>query len=575
MPPQAHVTGKTGDSPVNAPTTLIDWTTPVPRSPSCDHDKNSAADPTPADRTSDIPKLDPTVANDPGTFTATNPATAAAEDAAVRAHQQDHSGRNNRVIWLLILATFVVFLNETIMSVAIPRLVTDLHIDLSAAQWLTAAFMLTMAVIIPVTGFLLQRLPTRPVFILAMSLFSVGTLLAALAPGFEVLLTARIVQASGTAIMMPLMMMTIMTLVAPAHRGQMMGRVSIVISVAPAIGPTLGGLILTQLSWRFMFWLVFPIAIIMLLAGMKWVANVSETRSTPLDPLSVVLSALGFGGLVYGLSLIGESVGDSSGDRTPMIVSLTIGVISILIFVLRQIRLQRHDRALLDLRTFRSRNFSLSVGLMVLMMVALFGTVILLPIYIQNVLGLSALDSGLLTLPGGLAMGLLSPIVGRLFDQFGPRRLLLPGSIVVSAALWYFATLTENTSPWLILVAHLILSLGLALILTPLFTSALGSVEPRLYSHGSAIVGALDQLAGAAGTALFIAVVTARSAEIVKTGSTVLAAEAGGIRAAFTVGAIISLAAIIGSFLVRKPAEPDADSAPVRTGGNVRTGCCR
>ncbi len=201
------------------------------------------------------------------------------------------------------------------MGVAIPHLVTDLGITIEQAQWLTTAFMLTMAVVIPITGFLLQRFATRPIFIAAMSLFSTGTLIAALAPGFEVLLLARVVQASGTAIMMPLLMTTLMTLVAPADRGRFMGRVSTVISVAPAIGPTISGLILTYLSWRYMFWLVLPIALVMLVIGIRRVENVSEPRVIPIDVFSVVLSAFGFGGLVYGLSLVGGVVAGTAGRR--------------------------------------------------------------------------------------------------------------------------------------------------------------------------------------------------------------------------------------------------------------------
>lgn len=484
-----------------------------------------------------------------------SPADAAAQDAAVVAHQPDHGARNNRVIWLLLAATFVVFLNETIMGVAIPHLVTDLGITLSQAQWLTTAFMLTMAVVIPITGFLLQRFKTRPVFITAMSLFSAGTLIAALAPGFEVLLGARVVQATGTAIMMPLLMTTLMTLVAPSDRGRFMGRVSIVMSVAPAIGPTISGLILSFLSWRYMFWLVLPIALAMLIIGIRRVENVSETRVLPIDVFSVILSAFGFGGLVYGLSLVGGVVSGSPADAPAMWISLAVGAIGILSFVVRQLMLQRHDKALLDLRTFRSRNFSVSIALMVVMMAALFGTIILLPIYLQNVLGLDPLYTGLLLLPGGLIMGLFGPTVGRLYDRFGPTPLLVPGSIVVSGVLWSLTMVTENTAPWMILIAHVVMSTALAFMFTPLFTSALGSVEPRFYSHGSAIVGTIQQVAGAAGTALFITVMTSRTATVAATGTDALAAEAAGIRAAFLVGAIISLSAVVGAFFVRKPAD--------------------
>ncbi len=468
-----------------------------------------------------------------------------------------HGARNNRVIWLLLAATFVVFLNETIMGVAIPHLVVDLDITLSAAQWLTTAFMLTMAVVIPITGFLLQRFTTRQMFTTAMSLFSAGTLLAALAPGFEVLLLARVVQATGTAIMMPLLMTTLMTLVAPSDRGRLMGRVSIVMSVAPAIGPTISGLILDSLNWRFMFWLVLPISVMMLVIGIRRVENVSETRSTPIDAFSIVLSAIGFGGLVYGLSLVGGVVtGIETVNTVQMWVAFIAGAAGIAAFILRQLMLQRRDAALLDLRTFRSRNFTVAVGLMTIMMAALFGTIVLLPIYLQDVLHLTPSMTGLLVLPGGLAMGLLGPTVGRLFDRFGPTPLLVPGSIVVSGVLWSLTLVTEQTAPWLVLIAHVALSIGLAFMFTPLFTSALGSIEPRFYSHGSAIVGTIQQVAGAAGTTLFITVMTSRAATAAAEGAgSVEIASAAGIRNAFLVGAVLSVVAIVGAFLVRKPAD--------------------
>ena len=209
------------------------------------------------------------------------------------------------IIVTLLVATFVVILNETIMNVALQRLMVDLNIDAPTVQWLSTGFMLTMAVVIPTTGFILQRLSTRAVFMLAMGLFSGGTLLAALAPGFVVLLLARIVQAGGTAIMLPLLMTTILTLVPLERRGAVMGNVSIAISVAPALGPTVSGLILQHFSWRFMFVFVLPIALAALAIGAKYLTNIGETEKTRLDALSVVLTVPAFGGLVYGLSQIG------------------------------------------------------------------------------------------------------------------------------------------------------------------------------------------------------------------------------------------------------------------------------
>ncbi len=462
--------------------------------------------------------------------------------------------RNMRVLWLLIVSTFVVILNETTMAVALRPIMLDLGVDERAGQWLTTAFLLTMAIVIPITGFLLQRFHTKPLYIAAMTFFSIGTLIAALAPGFEILLLARVVQASGTAIMMPLLMTTIMTLVPPHERGKMMGSVSIVISVAPAIGPTISGLLLSTVGWRGIFWTMLPIALAMLVYGMRRVQNVSEPRKLPLDGLSVVLSAIGFGGLIYGLSQIGAPQTDGVGSAL-MLVALGAGVLALAVLVWRQLVLQRNDNALLDLRTFAAPQFTISLALMLVMMASLFGTLIVLPLYLLGSLGMEPLIVGLLLLPGGLLMGLLAPFVGRVFDRFGPTPLLVPGTIIVSAALWSLTLITASTSPLQVLASHVALSLGLALIFTPLFTTSLGAVAPHLYSHASAMLGTLQQIAGATGTALFITIMASRSAALTASGASDAAANAGGAQAAFTAGAILSLVAIVGSFFVRKPAD--------------------
>ncbi|MEO7015570.1 MAG: MDR family MFS transporter, partial [Leifsonia sp.] len=475
----------------------------------------------------------------------------------------DHTRRNNRVIWLLLSATFVVILNETIMSVAIPRLMDDLRIDAVAAQWLSTAFMLTMAVVIPITGFLLQRFSTRTIFMAAMSLFSLGTLTAAIAPGFGVLVVARVIQASGTAIMLPLLMTTLMTLVPPSKRGRTMGNVSIVISVAPAIGPTISGFVLNSLEWRWIFLIVLPIAFVMLLIGMKFVENVTEPEKVKIDVFSVILSAFGFGGLLYGLSQAGEASAAGAGAVLLMWVSIGVGAVSLAAFIVRQLVLQRQNRALLDLRTFKARIFTIAILLMAVSMVAMFGVIIVLPLYLQHVLHLDTLATGLLLLPGGIVMGVLAPFVGRLYDRYGPAPLVVPGAILVSLVLWSLTLITEHTTPSLLLAAHVALSIGLALMFTPLFTAGLGAVTPHLYSHASAIVGTVQQVAGAAGTALLVAVLSAQSRSLVAAGEPLDMATAGGVRLAFLVAAIISLFAVVGSFFIRKPADvPDAPGVP-------------
>lgn len=463
----------------------------------------------------------------------------------------DHAARNRLVILLLLVSAFTVILNETIMGVALPRLMKDLNVTANAAQWLTTAFLLTMAVVIPITGFLLQRLHTRTVFTMAMGLFSLGTLICALSPGLGMLIFGRVVQACGTAIMMPLLMTTVMTLVPPESRGKTMGNISIVISVAPAIGPTISGIILNLLDWRWMFWLVLPIGLGALALGYARLQNVTEPRKTPLDLLSVPLSVLAFGGLVYGLSTLGE--GHGSGGAIPVWLPLAVGFVALALFVARQVRLAPQGRALLDLRTFRVRVFSVAVVMMAFCMMSLFGMIILLPIYMQNVLGMEPLEAGLLLLPGGLAMGLMAPWVGRTFDRIGARRLVIPGAVLVFLGLGAMALLGTSSAIWMVLGCHMLLSIGLALLFTPLFTSSLGSLPKELYSYGSAVIGTVQQVAGAAGIALFVSIMSIRIGTEMASGSELVDATAAGVRAGFLTGALISLLMIGASFFVRRP----------------------
>lgn len=368
------------------------------------------------------------------------------------------------VIWLLVGSAFVMILNETIMSVALPVLIADLGISVSTAQWLTSGFLLTMAVVIPITGFLLQRFPPRRVYLTSMLLFSTGTFISALAPGFPVLLAGRIVQAAGTAVMVPLLMTTVLRLVPAERRGATMGTITIVIAVAPAVGPTLSGVILSTLGWRFMFWIVLPIALVAFAAGARWLQVAAEVRRVPLDLGSVALSALGFGGLVFGLSSVGEA---ALGEPlvTPWIPTI-VGLVALALFVARQLRLQGDGNALLDLRPLAHRPFVLAMVLVVLSMMSLFGVLILLPLYLQDVLRVSAFVTGLAVLPGGLAMGLLGPVVGRLYDRLGPRTLVIPGAVVLTCALWAFTSLGAGSPLWMIIVFHVVLVVGISLMLT-------------------------------------------------------------------------------------------------------------
>ncbi len=459
-------------------------------------------------------------------------------------------GRTPPVIRLLVLATFVVILNETLLINAIPRLMGALHITEQTAQWLSTAFMLTMAAVIPITGWFLQRVSTRGAYATAMGLFLLGTALAAVAPSFEMLLGARIIQASGTAVMMPLLMTTLMQVVPESDRGRVMGNVTLAISVAPAMGPAVSGVILQLGSWRLLFAVVLPIAALIAWSGLRQLRNVGETQASAIDWLSVVTAAAGFGGLVYGLSQF------EGGDVRVAASIVAAGLIAIAVFVVRQLSLQKRGVPLMDLRTLRHRTYTIALILMSVSFMAMLGAMILLPLYLQNVRQLSPLETGLLVMPGGLAMGLLGPTVGRLFDRFGGRVLVVPGAVGIMFALAGFTQVTMTMPYWQLLGLHALLMVSLAATFTPVFTLGLGAVPPHLYSHGSSILSTLQQVAAAFGTALVITVMSARADALRSAGTTEVLANLGGMRLAFVIGAVLSLAVVITAVLL--PARADA-----------------
>lgn len=467
------------------------------------------------------------------------------------------------VIAVLLIAAFVVIFNETVMNVALPRLMTDLGINAGTGQWLTTAFMLTMAVLIPTTGFVLQRLTTRTVFLLAMGLFTTGTLLAGLAPGFGVLLVARIIQASGTAVMIPLLMTTVLNLVPPARRGTFMGTVSIVIAVAPAIGPTLSGLVLQYFSWRFMFFLVLPIAVAALVIGGTKLTNVGEQSHSALDLASVALTVPAFGLFVFGLNRLGEG---GAGGSAPLLGlgSLLVGVIFMVIFATRQVRLQNGGVPLLDLRVFGFSDYRKSLIVTLLAMIALFGMILVLPLYLQQVRGLDTLQTGLLLLPGGVLMAVMSPITGRLYDRYGPRVLMLTGTGLLTLMLVAMSFTGLDTPIWLLAVLYAIMiGGGMGLLMTPAMTNGLNPLPAHLYSHGSATMMTLHQVAGAAGTALLIALVAIRSHALSTAGTASLTAQLGGFKLAFMVAAVGAAAAFVMSMFVTRAEAGSTEHAAV------------
>ncbi len=459
------------------------------------------------------------------------------------------------VIKLLVAATFVVILNETIMLNAVPSLMADFNVQARDAQWISSIFMLTMAAVIPITGWFLQRVTTRSAYTIAMTTFGVGTIICGIAPIFELLLVGRAVQAAGTAVMMPLLMTTVMTVVPEQARGRVMGNMMLAISVAPAMGPAVSGLILNLGSWRLIFAFMLPIAVVVSVLSLRHLKNVGETNTAPVSWFSVAVAALGFSTLVYGLSEVGAR---SSGQLSLLIGG---GAALVALFTFWQLRLQRIESPLLDLRAFKHRTFTVTLVLMSMAFMAFLGSMILLPLYLQQLRGLSAMQTGLLVMPGGLAMGLLGPRIGAIYDKIGARPLVIPGSILMVVALFTMSRVIDESTPYALLLGlHVLLMLSLAAIFTPVFTLGLGALPPELYSHGSSILGTLQQVAGAVGTAALVVILENRSESLVSSGSTADQAFVGGLQWAFVAGAVFGAVVIALSLML--PAKADLPAAP-------------
>lgn len=451
-------------------------------------------------------------------------------------------------IGVLAVSVFVVFLSEMLLGVALPVLMEDLHVTASTGQWLTTAYALTMAVLIPTTGFAMQRFQVRTLFVLSMGTFTFGTALCAAAPGFEVLLLGRIVQAVGTAVMLPMLMSVSFRLVHVSKRGQVMAVVTAVGAVAPALGPAVSGVVVANMSWRWLLILMLPLAAAALAAGAWQMRNVTTPQPTHLDTPSLALTAIGFGALVYGLSSTGSEAADSA--IVPFWVSLTIGAVGLAAFVVRQRRLQSRDAALLDMRIFAHRGFRRAAIVVSFMVTTAFGVSIILPTTLQGVMDVGALETGLLMVPGGAAIALVSALVGRLYAGAGARRLAIPGALMVCVALWSMSMMTAGTPLWTVLLLHLLLCSGQAFMWTATFTLALEALPDHLNAHGSAALSTIQQLAAAAGVAVLIAVMGSLPGL-----SSAAATDAA--QNAFTVAGIISLGALAGViFLPRRGTSP-------------------
>lgn len=394
----------------------------------------------------------------------------------------------------MMAGALVAFLNQTLINVALPQIMNHLHISASTANWLSTIYMLTNGIVIPVTAYLMSRFTTRQLFLFSIGLFVAGTLICAVAPGFSVLLIGRVVQAAGAGIIFPLMTNVIFVLFPPDRRGFAMGIFGVAMNFAPAIGPTLSGWIVETHSWRTLFFIILPIAIIDLIFAFVFVKNVTETSRPKLDKIGVILSSLGFGGILYGFS----TGGTKGWDSVEVMTTLAVGVIAFGLFVWRQWVI---DHPILEFRIFRYPVFTLTMVINIIVTMALFSGMILMPIYMQNVRGFSPLMSGLMLLPGGVIMGIMSPITGRLFDRYGAKWLALIGLAITIVTTVALTRLKLDTSFTYVVTVYTIRSFGISILMMPIFTAGLNDLPLAMNKYGTAMVNTFRMVAGAVGTA--------------------------------------------------------------------------
>lgn len=408
------------------------------------------------------------------------------------------------MIITMLLGGFFGLLNETLLTTALPSIMKDFHIQYSQVQWLTTAFLLTNGVVIPLSALVIQRFTTRQVFLTGILIFFIGTIVGGFSPNFTILLFARIIQALGSGIMMPLMMTTILDIFEPHERGKYMGIFGLVIGLAPAIGPTLSGYLVEYFNWRSLFHVVAPIAAITFIIALFTVKNVGTNVKVPIDIISIILSVFGFGGLLYGTS----SISHDGWDDPIVITTIIGGIILVALFIWRQSHL---ETPLLNFGVFKNKQFAIGLLIMAVTMISMIGSETVLPMFVQNLLNESALDSGLILLPGAIVMAVMSMTSGAMYEKFGAKPLAIIGMLIVIITTSYFVVMDEHTSTIMLATVYAIRMIGIALGLMPVMTHTMNQLTPEMNAHGSSMTNTVQQISGSIGTAGLITILSQAS----------------------------------------------------------------
>ena len=459
-------------------------------------------------------------------------------------------------IAILTFITFVGNFTQLQLSSALPIIVSEFHISVTAGQWLTSVFQLVMGVMVPLTAFLTRRFSTRQIVICSMAVFTVGSLLAWLGPNFLFVLLGRVLEAAGTGVMWPVLQITVFSIYPLSRRGFAMGTVGMAMSVAPAIGPTLGGWQTDANGWRSIFLTMTIIGVVSLLAAMFGLHNFgSHDPSARADFFSVSLSVIGFGGLMFGFTN-----SETYGFAAPVTWGpMVVGLIGIVWFVLRNLRAGKRYREavaedksalpqppLLDLEVLKNRSFTVGTITASLAFFAFSSILVIMPLYIQTDRGYSATMSGLIMLPGAIGQCVSQFFGGRAMDRFGARPVALFGSIVLTLGTLGMSLVAMDTWIWWVSICQFIRQIGMGFLLMPITTWSLNCLNgPSEVSAGSSVTNTARQIAGAVGAPVLVILMETFAALHKQGGASAVAASIFGIQWALRISAIICLAMVL------------------------------
>ncbi|WP_414043851.1 DHA2 family efflux MFS transporter permease subunit [Macrococcus sp. EM39E] len=459
-----------------------------------------------------------------------------------------------------LIGAFFTFLNETLLNIALTEIMQVFNVDAPTVQWLATGFMLVMGVLMPLSASLIQWFTTRQLFIGLMSIFLVGTLIAGFAMNFPMILTGRMIQAAGTGLLIPTIMNAMLNLFPPHERGKVMGNFGLVMMFAPAIGPTLSGVIVDTMGWRWLFFAVVPFVLFSIIFAYKYLENVGEVTKPKIDILSVVLSSVGVAGIIYGFSAVSTAKG---GFGNPFILGcIIIGIISMILFAIRQKKLAE---PLLDLSVFKYANYARGMFIFVVVVMAMFASEIVMPMYLQGPMAFSAKVAGMILLPGALLNGAMSPVMGRIFDKIGPRKMIIPGMFVLACVMVFYSTIHPGISVYVFIIVYMLLMVSISMIMMPSHTNAINQLPRRLYPHGTAVGNMIQPIAGAMGISVFVSIMTHGQKKALEgitnpTASQVNDALTSGVHHAYWFAIFLTVIGLVTALFITKSEAPEGET---------------